>query len=245
MREDEKPREAVHATPENAAARAAWRADEAGQGARFPEDDPRAPPYLPEERARARDEALSPRRWHLTVGADWLAVRLQIGRGRSFRATAKMFGISDSSIRRHAEDERWVWPMSERDLRVLARRVWLGGLARCGFDDTRYRAALRIASEWRPIVREAAPPLFEDVDRFAARAPAIHEIGNDEDGHQTDARREKREEIGRNLDALIARLEAEAGEALEGGPEGAAAVEHGGGEQHDAGESEDVGGDGE
>jgi len=202
----------------------------------FPEGDPRRPPFELTERARAVGDAVDERRWHQRSGADWLAMRLQYGRGRSVADVAAMFAVSDSSIYPRIRNEKWLQPMSERDRRNMARRVWIGGLARFDECEKENRAALKASSEWRLIVCREPEPLWQSSDA-AGHKIKVQDIHNDDGFFEADPKHEQREHISRRLDQLIAQLESEEGKTADNS-EGAPALvaDARGAEQSGAGE---------
>jgi hypothetical protein len=150
-------------------------------------------------------------RWHARNGADWLAVRLQVGRGLKVRDVAKMFGIGDSRIYDHANREDWVPRMSERDRQRLARRVWLCGEIMGVTSDAVGREALMAASEWRRLGEEAVAPLFTPDDPMGEpRIPTIHEIktpkaiAHDDYFSAADPHGDERRHVCEQLDEIIA-----------------------------------------
>jgi hypothetical protein len=122
----------------------------------FEPDDPRRGPHLQETRTEAAALARAPNRWHArNPRVDWLAVRLQFGRGLKSYETALMFSIGLSTIDRRRCMERWLPLLAEVDRRRLSAIVWLAGVARLDLDDPTARDTLKAASEWRSIQRPA------------------------------------------------------------------------------------------
>ena len=158
-------------------------------------EDPLAPPYLDEEVALARAQLGDARRWHRISGVDWLAVRLQFGRGRSFLEVSAMFGVSGQAMRDRAKHEGWANAMTERDRRKLARLVWIGGLERGAASEAEL-AELRAACAWSAVAREAQAPLFTMMDP----------LGETRSGFRMPHGDAARAAIGARLDALMERL---------------------------------------
>jgi hypothetical protein len=139
---------------------------------RMEADDPRRPPYDATEQADAAGEAADGRRWHEN-GADWLALKLQFGRGVSVAELSRNSGVPQTTIRRHRDDGRWSRRLGPQAARAMARRVWLGGLARYPHDAASIAAVMQW-SEWRVSAAVARPP------SFAARKAAAGFTGRPE-----------------------------------------------------------------
>lgn len=192
--------------------------------AALPDGDPRRGPFDRDERMLAVRDLAGKRRWHTRKGADWLAVRLQYGRGLAVRDVMKMFGIGDSSIYRRADQEGWVPRMSERDRQRLARRVWLCGEIVGTTSDAAAREALMAASEWRRVGEEAVEPLFTADDPLgeprimtvnAIRTPK--DIPHDAYFSAADPHRDERRHVCDELDDIIADYERAEREVAEAG----------------------------
>jgi hypothetical protein len=104
--------------------------------------------FTEEEHTQAALQIENRRRWHARNGADWLAIRLQCGRGRLVREVADEFGVPPSSIRDRMQSDRWMRTLSPADRQELSRQVMLGG----------YLMALarREAPDWRRLAQSAA-----------------------------------------------------------------------------------------
>jgi hypothetical protein len=194
----------------------------------FEEGDPRRGPFTPEEEAESARFMRDPLRWHRTTGADWLAVRLQHGRGFKQIELAHLFGIGDSTIGRRIRAENWRCPMAESDRRKLARHVWLAGLQRIDPDDPASRASLRATSDWRM-------RLHEPDYRWKPEAEAKHTINVnriEDDNRNAAGDGEENvdvDELQRQLDAMLAELDGDEtigrGQAAVAPGEGAATSE--------------------
>jgi hypothetical protein len=178
-----------------------------------------------------------PVRWHRGSGLDWMAVRLQHGRGLSSSELSYMFNIPVSTIRGHAREHGWETPMAEEDRRELARHVWLAGLMRNDPADAVSRESLKAMSEWRE--RGPEPDYRWKPKHDRKQKVSVNRIEEDDrDDGPADAG--EVESLQRALGELIARFES--GEPLEpAGPTAIGAGEAGAGLVPE--ETGDAGGD--
>jgi len=166
----------------------------------FADDDPRRAPATGEEDAEAKAGAGDRQRWH-RQRTDWFAIRLQYGRGIGVFDLCRMFSIGETTLRRRARQENWRPLMTGRDMRSLARRVWLTGLARGGHDEGSL-ARLAVASEWRPI---AEPPNWKWTPKDPdGEPPALKAIGKTPEELQEERTRKARQRLDEALAALDA-----------------------------------------
>jgi hypothetical protein len=184
-------------------------------------EDPRDGPFSEEELAEGARGALNTRRWTKEVGADLLAMRLQVGRGRSFASVADQFDVNGNSFRRWRNREGgWSDCLPEADRRDLARRVILAGKARRAVGRVIGEEELRATAEWRMPKKDAAP-----IWRPTGASSSNMDTNDDAyDAETTDS--VEAAELRAQLDALIQRMRRD----IAGAEEGAGAEEETGAE---------------
>jgi hypothetical protein len=193
--------------------------------------DPRDGPFTLEERAEAADALFDEARWFVKrdrTKIDVLALRLQVGRGRTYLSVCRQFKIMEKSLqqcRLTGGDGDWPRALSELDRRHMARRIHLAGLARRAAGERVNAAALKAASDWRVAPPRNFKPIWTSLDDDGPGAASDTLKETFHDNAEDDPYFHERQRVREQLEALIRRLDHDiaASESAEGSDQGATA----------------------
>jgi hypothetical protein len=182
--------------------------------------DPRDGPFSAQELAEASDALFDKHRWLVKQDkrkVDVLALRLQVGRGRTYKSVCEQFDILESSLLkrrirdRDADERRHDWPtsLSELDRRHMARRIHLAGLARRGVGRVD-EAGLKAASDWRVAPLRKTKPIWTSLGDDGPGVPSETSQDNFHDNAEDDPYFHERQRVREQLEALLRQMERDA-----------------------------------
>jgi hypothetical protein len=191
--------------------------------------DPRDGPFTREENDEAADALFNEARWFVKqdrTKVDVLALRLQVGRGRTYLSVCQQFKITEKSLqqcRLTGGDGDWPRALSELDRRHMARRIHLAGLARRAAGERVNAAALMAASDWRVAPPRTLKPIWTSLGDDPSAPDTFQESFHD--NAEDDPYFHERQRVREQLEALIRRLDHDiaASEPAEGSDRGATA----------------------
>jgi len=181
--------------------------------------DPRDGPFTAEENAEASDAVFNESRWFVKrdrTKVDVLALRLQVGRGRTYLSVSRQFRITEKSLqtcRLAGGDGEWPRALSEIDRRHMARRIHLAGLARRLAGQRVDDAELRAASDWRVAPPRNFKPIWTSLGDDGPGVPSDTSQDSFHDNAEDDPYFHERQRVREQLEALLVRLEREAATA--------------------------------
>jgi len=158
------------------------------------------------ELARAYDAARDETRWIKRGLGDWLAVRLQIARGRQIGRVAAEFGISRSIIGDKRTRENW-GPASPDEMEAWAEDVAIAGLMRADYlKKPRNKAEIARAAMHTPVEESGSAARTGTTGGNTTHKDATGDDGHDGLYDPLNSDRAARERTLRDIDELLTRL---------------------------------------